>query len=48
MPNTFTGEIAYVSGAGRGFGRAVAERLAAGGASLVVTDLTRCAGWRHR
>lgn len=40
MPNTFTGEIAYVSGAGRGFGRAVAVRLAAGGASLVVTDLT--------
>jgi NAD(P)-dependent dehydrogenase (short-subunit alcohol dehydrogenase family) len=40
MSHSFTNEIAYVSGAGRGFGRAVAERLAAGGAKLVVTDLT--------
>ena len=40
MNHEFTGEIAYVSGAGRGFGRAVAERLAAGGAKLVVTDIS--------
>ncbi len=40
MHQNFTGEIAYVSGAGRGFGRAVSERLAAGGAKLIVTDLT--------
>ncbi len=40
MQHDFTGDIAYVSGAGRGFGRAVAERLAAGGAKLIVTDLT--------
>lgn len=40
MHHDFTGDIAYVSGAGRGFGRAVAERLAAAGAKLIVTDLT--------
>lgn len=40
MHHDFTGDIAFVSGAGRGFGRAVAERLAAAGAKLVVTDLT--------
>lgn len=40
MTHDFTGDIAFVSGAGRGFGRAVAERLAAGGAKVVVTDLT--------
>jgi NAD(P)-dependent dehydrogenase (short-subunit alcohol dehydrogenase family) len=40
MNHDFTGEVAYVSGAGRGFGRAVAERLAAGGAKLVITDIS--------
>ena len=40
MHTNFTGEIAYVSGAGRGFGRAVAMHLAGGGAKLIVTDLT--------
>jgi len=40
MHHDFTGDIAFVSGAGRGFGRAVSERLAAAGAKLVVSDLT--------
>jgi NAD(P)-dependent dehydrogenase (short-subunit alcohol dehydrogenase family) len=40
MHHDFTGDIAFVSGAGRGFGRAVSERLAAAGARLVVSDLT--------
>lgn len=40
MNHDFTDQIAYVSGAGRGFGRMVAERLAAGGAHLVVTDIS--------
>ena len=40
MNHEFSGEIAYVSGAGRGFGRAVAERLASGGAKLVITDIS--------
>ena len=39
MNHDFSGDVAFVSGAGRGFGRAVAERLAAAGARLVVTDL---------
>jgi NAD(P)-dependent dehydrogenase (short-subunit alcohol dehydrogenase family) len=40
MHHDFSNDIAFVSGVGRGFGRAVAERLAAGGAKLIVTDLT--------
>ncbi len=40
MKDDFANQIAYVSGAGRGFGRMVAERLAARGAKLVVTDIT--------
>jgi len=36
----FSGKVAYVSGAGRGFGRRVAERLATGGGALVVTDFS--------
>lgn len=40
MKDDFANQIAYVSGAGRGFGRMVAERLAARGALLVVTDIS--------
>ncbi len=35
----FNDQIAIVTGAGRGMGRAVAHRLAAGGAKLVVNDV---------
>ena len=41
MPkHDFTGRVAFVSGAGRGLGRRLCERLAEQGATLVVTDHT--------
>ena len=38
-PHELDGKVAIVTGAGQGMGRAVAERLSAAGAMLVVNDL---------
>ena len=47
------GQVAIVTGAGRGFGRAIAARLAAEGAAVTLTartggQLTDANGWLRR
>ena len=44
--NEFSGKVAIVTGAGQGMGKAVAQRLAAGGAHLVINDVNSGAAER--
>ena len=44
--NEFEGKVAIVTGAGQGIGREVTERLAAGGARVVVNDLNEATAER--
>ena len=41
VSQSLTGKVAIVSGARRGIGRAIALRLAKGGARVVVTDISK-------
>ncbi|MFT5530823.1 MAG: 3-oxoacyl-[acyl-carrier protein] reductase [Candidatus Poriferisodalaceae bacterium] len=44
VPDRFVGKVAVVTGAAKGFGEAIARRLAAEGASVVVADVDVAAG----